>query len=97
MHSCAWFFFCMGTLSEPYWNHIVTIYRGKRGTIDKQKGSKTDRHILDTFMFFSAEKKYIILRKYAENNSYICRMNYVLSLKFLDFGDNSRFYLFPGY
>ncbi len=48
-------------------------------------------------MFFFAEKKYIILRKYAENNSYICRMNYVLSLKFLDFGDNSRFYLFPGY
>ena len=27
-------------------------------------------------MFFSAEEKYIILRKYAENNSYICRMNY---------------------
>ena len=27
-------------------------------------------------MFFFAEKKYIILRKYAENNSYICRMNY---------------------
>ena len=48
-------------------------------------------------MFFFAEKKYIILRKYAENNSYICRMNKILSLKFLDFGDNSRFYLFPGY
>ena len=36
-------------------------------------------------------------RKNAENNSYICRMNKILSLKFLDFGDNSRFYLFPGY
>lgn len=97
MHTCAWFFIGMGTLYEHYRNHGVTIYLGKRVTIDKQKGSKTYSHLLDTFMFFFAEKKYIILRKYAENNSYICRMNKILSLKFLDFGDNSRFYLFPGY
>ena len=67
MHTCAWFFVGMGTLWEHYRNHSETIYRGKRGTIDKQKGSKTDRHILDTFLFFFAEKKYIILRKNAEN------------------------------
>lgn len=56
------FFYWYG---DHYRNHSGTLYRGKRGTIDEQKGSKTYSHLLDTFMFF-----------FAENNSYICRMIY---------------------
>ena len=40
----------IGTIALPY-------TEAKGGTIDEQKGSKTDRHIIDTFMFFFCGEK----------------------------------------